>query len=98
MQLLLQTVNPDLPVIAIKGDSAFGFSGMEMETICRYKLNILVIVFNNGGIYKGNEKRVNINEPAPTQFSESIRYDMIIEGFGGKGYNVETADELQKSN
>ena len=45
------------PVIAVEGDSAFGFSGMELETICRYNLPVTVIIMNNGGIYKGNESR-----------------------------------------
>src|SRR6266851_2047649 len=36
------------PVVAVEGDSAFGFSGMEIETICRYHLPITVVVFNNG--------------------------------------------------
>jgi oxalyl-CoA decarboxylase len=45
----------DKPVIAIEGDSAFGFSGMEVETICRYNLPICIIVFNNNGVYRGTD-------------------------------------------
>src|SRR5206468_13129331 len=47
------------PVVAIEGDSAFGFSGMEIETICRYSLPVVIIVFNNGGIYKGTDINYN---------------------------------------
>ena len=43
------------PVIAIEGDSAFGFSGMEVETICRYNLPVCVVVFNNNGVYRGTD-------------------------------------------
>ena len=43
------------PVLAIEGDSAFGFSGMEVETICRYKLPVCVVIFNNDGIYRGTD-------------------------------------------
>jgi len=43
------------PVIAIEGDSAFGFSGMELETICRYNLPVCVVVFNNNGVYRGTD-------------------------------------------
>ena len=43
------------PVIAIEGDSAFGFSGMEVETICRYDLPVCVVVFNNNGVYQGTD-------------------------------------------
>ena len=43
------------PVVAIEGDSAFGFSGMEIETICRYRLPVTVVILNNGGVYRGDE-------------------------------------------
>jgi oxalyl-CoA decarboxylase len=42
------------PVVTITGDSAFGFSGMEIETITRYKLPVTIIVMNNGGIHRGD--------------------------------------------
>ena len=42
------------PVVAIEGDSAFGFSGMEIETICRYELPVTTIIFNNNGVYRGD--------------------------------------------
>ena len=86
------------PVLAIEGDSAFGFSGMEIETICRYKLPICVVVFNNGGIYRG----VDVNptggaDAAPTVFTENARYDKIIEAFGGVGIQVTSPEELLRS-
>ena len=40
-------------VVAIEGDSAFGFSGMDFSTACRFKLPVTVVIFNNGGIYNG---------------------------------------------
>ncbi len=43
------------PVLAVEGDCAFGFSGMEIETICRYKLPVCVVIFNNDGIYRGTD-------------------------------------------
>lgn len=45
------------PVVAIEGDSAFGFSGMEIETICRYRLPVTVVILNNGGVYRGTRPR-----------------------------------------
>src|SRR6202022_3733592 len=47
-------VESGAPVVAIEGDSAFGFSGMELETICRYRLPVVTIVLNNGGVYRGD--------------------------------------------
>ena len=45
------------PVVAIEGDSAFGFSGMELETICRYQLPVVVVILNNGGVYRGDGRQ-----------------------------------------
>lgn len=86
------------PVVAVEGDSAFGFSGMEVSTICRFKLPVTVIVFNNGGIYNG----IGVNlgkdgDPAPTTLDAEARYDKIIEAFGGQPYNATTPDELVKA-
>ena len=73
------------PVVAIEGDSAFGFSGMEIETVCRYQLPVVTVVFNNGGIYRGDPQD---SVPSPTGLMASARYDKLIEAFGGVGYHV----------
>ncbi len=86
------------PVIAIEGDSAFGFSGMEVETICRYNLPVCVIVFNNNGIYKGTDvNRSGSADVAPTVFVKNARYDKLMEAFGGVGVHATTADELEQA-
>lgn len=82
------------PVVAIEGDSAFGFSGMEIETICRYRLPVVVLVFNNGGVYRGDETNNHSTDPAPTVLLHSSRYDTLIEAFGGVGYHAETPGEV----
>ena len=84
------------PVLAIEGDSAFGFSGMELETICRYNLPVTTIVFNNNGVYRGTDVNpTGGNDPAPTVFVKNARYDKMIEAFGGVGYNATTPAELE---
>jgi oxalyl-CoA decarboxylase len=86
------------PVLAIEGDSAFGFSGMEIETICRYKLPVCVVVFNNSGIYRGTDSNpTGGSDPAPTVFVKDARYDRIIEAFGGVGVNATSPDELSRA-
>src|SRR3954464_6217627 len=86
------------PVLAVEGDSAFGFSGMEVETICRYKLPVCIVVFNNNGIYRGTDiNPTGSADPAPTVFVKGARYDKIIEAFGGVGVNVTTPDELRRA-
>ncbi len=85
------------PVLAIEGDSAFGFSGMEIETICRYNLPVCVVVFNNGGIYRGTDVNERNSDPAWTTFVSESRYDKMIEAFGGIGVNATTPEELKQA-
>lgn len=85
------------PVLAIEGDSAFGFSGMEIETICRYKLPVCIVVFNNNGIYRGTDVNTAGSDPATTVFVKDSRYDMMMEAFGGVGVHVTTPDELKRA-
>jgi oxalyl-CoA decarboxylase len=86
------------PVLAVVGDSAFGFSGMEVETICRYKLPVCTVVFNNNGIYRGTDVNpIGGSDPATTVFVRDARYDRIIEAFGGVGAHATTPDELKRA-
>jgi oxalyl-CoA decarboxylase len=83
-------------VIAVEGDSAFGFSGMEIETICRYNLPVCVVVLNNNGVYRGTDVNpAGGPDPAPTVFVKGARYDRLIEAFGGVGVNATTPAELR---
>lgn len=88
-------------VVAIEGDSAFGFSGMDFETICRFQLPVTVVIFNNGGIYNNigvnmsHEGEPSFGEPAPTTLDINAHYDKFADAFGGaKGYFVSTPEEL----
>ncbi|CAI8594578.1 unnamed protein product [Vicia faba] len=94
---------PDRLVVAVEGDSGYGFSAMEVETLVRYQLAVVVIVFNNGGVYGGDRRSPEeINgphkgDPAPTSFVPNAGYHTMMEAFGGKGYLVGTPDELKKA-
>ncbi|MFN4004577.1 MAG: oxalyl-CoA decarboxylase [Hylemonella sp.] len=84
-------------VIAVCGDSAFGFSGMEVETICRYNLPVCVVVFNNNGVYKGTDKNLGGgSDVAPTVFVKDARYEKLMEAFGGVGVYATTPAELRQ--
>jgi oxalyl-CoA decarboxylase len=85
------------PVVTITGDSAFGFSGMEIETITRYKLPVTIIVMNNGGIYRGDDVNTGSNQPACTLFNPDTRYDQMMIALGGAGYHVTTPQELSEA-
>ncbi|MFL2537937.1 MAG: oxalyl-CoA decarboxylase [Candidatus Rariloculaceae bacterium] len=85
------------PVLAIEGDSAFGFSGMEIETICRYNLSVCVVIFNNSGIYRGTDVNEQSSDPAWTRFVTDSRYDKMMEAFGGVGVHATTPEELKQA-
>src|SRR5215467_2429396 len=82
------------PVVAIEGDSAFGFSGMEIETICRYELPVTTVIFNNNGVYRGDPPG---SAYSPTGLLRDARYDKIIEAFGGRGYHVTDTPSLTRA-
>lgn len=100
-------VHPTRRTICVEGDSGFGFSGMEVETACRYKLPIVFIVINNNGIYGGLDKdswagvteglsSANLARDLPVQsLLPEARYEKLAEAFGGKGYFVTTPSELR---
>ena len=97
-QAIAAAVETGHPVLAIEGDSAFGFSGMEVETICRYNLPICVVVFNNGGIYRGTDVNPTGGpEVATTVFVKDARYDKMMEAFGGVGVYATSPDDLRRA-
>jgi len=97
-QAVAAAVETGSPVLAVEGDSAFGFSGMEVETICRYNLPVCVVVFNNNGIYRGTDVNPSGgSDAAITVFVKGARYDKMMEGFGGVGVHVTSPDELSRA-
>ncbi|XP_010924269.1 2-hydroxyacyl-CoA lyase [Elaeis guineensis] len=95
--------SPGRLVVAVEGDSGFGFSAMEVETLVRYQLTVVVIVFNNGGVYGGDRRSADEitgpykSDPAPTSFVPGAAYHTLMEAFGGKGYLVGTPQELKSA-
>ncbi|XP_020251781.1 2-hydroxyacyl-CoA lyase [Asparagus officinalis] len=95
--------SPGRLVVAVEGDSGFGFSAMEVETLVRYQLPVIVIVFNNGGVYGGDRRNSDEitgpykDDPAPTSFVPEAAYHTMMEAFGGKGYLASNPRELKSA-
>jgi oxalyl-CoA decarboxylase len=85
------------PVVAVEGDSAFGFSGMEVETICRYDLPVCVVIFNNSGIYRGTDTDPTGRDPGTTAFVREAKYQLMMEAFGGVGVEARSPDDLERA-
>jgi 2-hydroxyacyl-CoA lyase 1 len=88
---------PGRPVIHLSGDSAIGFSGMEMETLVRYGFPVKIVVLNNGGIGPGmpeipENPMMNLK---PNALIYGARYDKMMDAFGGKGYFVEDPKKIR---
>src|SRR5512145_1026422 len=96
-QAIAAAVETGHPVLAVEGDSAFGFCGMEVETNCRYNLPVCVVIFNNDGIYRGTDVNKTSADPATTVFVKGSRYDKMMEAFGGVGVNATSPDELRRA-
>ncbi len=97
-QAIAAAVETGCPVLCVEGDSAFGFSGMEVETICRYNLPVTIVIFNNSGIYRGTDTNAHGDgDPATTVFVPDSRYDQMMTAFGGRGYHVTSPDELRRT-
>ena len=97
-QAIAAAVETGHRVLAVEGDSAFGFSGMEIETICRYNLPICVVVFNNNGIYRGADVNPSGGpDAATTVFVKDARYDKMMEAFGGVGVYATSPDDLRRA-
>lgn len=93
-----QHLHPDKKVVMVVGDSAFGFSGMELETAARYRLPIKVVIINNNGIVMGAEeieKGATPRDISPLHLSPWAKYEQISVALGGKGRAVSNQDELR---
>jgi len=102
--LYCRDYQPGKRVICVEGDSAFGFSGMEIETMIRYHLPVVIVIVNNGGIYSGftesDYKEIqSLGDPTmvtpPTALNVETRYELMMSMFGKKGHFVKTIPELQ---
>ena len=90
-------VHLDRPIVAVEGDSGFGFSGMEVETMCRNNLPVKIVILNNGGIGSGIDELPMDKPIPPGVLTPRARYDLMMEAFGGMGILVEDPKNLKEA-
>ncbi|GMR46456.1 hypothetical protein PMAYCL1PPCAC_16651, partial [Pristionchus mayeri] len=102
--LYCRDYSPKTRVLVVQGDSAFGFSSLEVETIARYRLPVMTVIINNNGIYRGLDAEYqqslegDLTQLLPvTSLSSECRYDKLAEALGGRGWLVRTKDEIAKA-
>jgi len=88
-------VHPERPIVSVSGDSAIGFSGMEIETACRLGLPVKIVVLNNGGIGGGIEEFPKEGPLPPRVLTIGPSYEKMMEAFGGKGWYIEDPADLR---
>src|SRR5439155_1119126 len=72
--------------------------GAHGEPSRRYHLPIVTVVFNNGGIYRGDDvNHSGGTDPAPTVLMKDACYEKLIEAFGGDGYYAADPQDLAKA-
>lgn len=99
-------------IVCLEGDSGFGFSGMEVETMARHRMDILIFVINNGGIYSGDSNdeaewkerqrktasgELGFESLRGSTLGWEVKYEKLADAVGGKGYFVRTSEELAKA-
>ena len=87
--------HPNSQVVLLYGDGAIGFAGMELEALVRHKLPVTCIVGNNGiwGLEK-HPMHALYGYDVAAELQPGIRYDLMMEAFGGTGELVEDPDDL----
>ncbi|KAI9775196.1 MAG: hypothetical protein M1839_001384 [Geoglossum umbratile] len=104
---------PKKKIVALEGDSAFGFSAMEVETMARYQMDVLIFVINNGGVYHGDSQdgdqwlklqQATVEGVAGKgdglrswSLGWEVGYEKIAEACGGRGFLARTPDELARA-
>ena len=90
-----RVLHPDRQVCVMFGDGAIGFAGTELETLVRLGLPVVCIVGNNGiwGLEK-HPMRALYGYDVAADLRPGIRYDQMMESFGGRGQLVDDPDEI----
>ena len=90
-----RVARPDRQVVAMLGDGAAGFSLMDVDTLVRHRLPVVMVVGNNGiwGLEK-HPMQVLYGYDVAADLQPGCRYDEVVQALGGAGEIVERPDDI----
>ena len=94
--LAAKLARPERQVVLLLGDGAFGFSGMEFDTLARHGVAVVGVVGNNGiwGLGK-HPMELLYGYSVAAELRPATRYDQVVEALGGHGELVQAPDDLR---
>jgi acetolactate synthase I/II/III large subunit len=94
--LAAKLANPDRQVCLLIGDGAFGFSGMEFDTLVRHGVPVVAVMGNNGiWALEKHPMEFLYGYSVAAELQPECRYDQVVEALGGHGELVRTPEELR---
>ncbi len=96
--LAAKLAHPDRQVVLMLGDGAFGFGGMEYDTLARHGVNVVGVMGNNGiWALEKHPMESLYGYSVAADLRPGTRYDQIVEALGGHGELVEDPDALREA-
>ena len=87
---------PDRQVVLLQGDGAFGFSGMEWDTLVRHGVNVVSVIGNNGvWALEKHPMEALYGYSGGAELRPGTRYDEVVRALGGHGELVGSPDQLR---
>jgi acetolactate synthase I/II/III large subunit len=94
--LAAKLARPDRQVVLLQGDGAFGFSGMEWDTLARHEVPVLSVIGNNGiWALEKHPMEALYGYSVVAELRPNTRYDEVVRALGGHGELVSTPAELR---
>jgi acetolactate synthase-1/2/3 large subunit len=94
--LAAKLAHPDRQVVLLLGDGAFGFSGMEFDTLARHGVNVVGVMGNNGiWALEHHPMMFLYGYSVVAKLRPETRYDQVVEALGGQGELVREPGELR---
>jgi acetolactate synthase-1/2/3 large subunit len=94
--LAAKLAHPDRQIVLLLGDGAFGFSGMEWDTLVRHGVAVIGVMGNNGiWALEKHPMEMLYGYSVAAELQPELRYDQVVAALGGHGELVRAPGELE---